>query len=422
MDGEMLKKMFDGIDKQFLDVLVTENRGILSKTIKDINAKIEGDVARLAPAPVDIFRAFKICRWDAFKVIIVGQDPYPTAGDADGLSFSSRAKKVPDSLKKIYECLVHHKFLDEAPKHAVLDSWAEQGVLMLNASLTTEVGKKKEHFKIWDVYTDVVVCGLAAKRPDVVIIMWGNDAKSKGSVVEDHESSLTWAHPSPIVTANKKPDDPKNFKYCDNFTRCNSLLTSVGKTPINWGSISRHVVNVVPAVIAAVPDNAIRAGVTYVGTDGGSRGNGKTTCKASWAFCIHRDGVMVHTDKGAVVAKGVDTNNRGELEAITHAFDYLEKNVRGDVHIISDSEYAIGCLSVWAYSWRKDIEKARSSGKKNLDIIMPAITVLDRIKRNGKVTWEHVRSHKVAPNDEKSYAWFKWYLNDTCDKLTQTVF
>jgi uracil-DNA glycosylase len=413
MDSNILNKMFEGVDRRYSEILVVKNRTAFSKCIKDVNSAVKNDVSKISPTPDNILRAFKLCPWDELKVLIIGQDPYPKPGDADGMAFSSHAKTTPASLKNIFKCLKKSGLIKKKPEHSRLDTWARQGVLMLNSALTTEAGKVKAHFKIWDAYTDAVVKGIVEAHPNIILLLWGNDAKSKASVVE-HDKVLTWGHPSPVSTVNRSKTDPKSFRFCDNFRRCNEMLTAMGKTPINWDSINEDAEAI--ENVKAAPD----ANILYIGTDGGSRGNGKKDCRASWAyFCL--DGNIVYNGSGLVPSTPdcPATNNRGELTGIIKALEHIDKldaNDRRDVLLLSDSEYSINTLTKFAPNWFKDPVKHEIEKKKNIDLVKQGVDLIAKIRLRRKLTFEHVNSHEEEPT-KGTMDWHKWYINDQCDQM-----
>ena len=155
------------------------------------------------PKPEDIFKAFSCTPFDRVKVVIMGQDPYHGEGQAEGLCFSvKRGVALPPSLKNIYKELDSDLGI-AAPSHGSLESWAKQGVLLLNATLTVRAGQPKSHFgKGWEDFTDETIRKICERKDPVVFILWGNSAKQKCEKIlestEHHHAILTSAHPSPF--------------------------------------------------------------------------------------------------------------------------------------------------------------------------------------------------------------------------------
>jgi uracil-DNA glycosylase len=218
----------------------TEAKGHLLDALNGIK------VANICPMAKDIFRAFSLCPLSGLKVVILGQDPYPNVLHANGLAFSvaPTVEKLPPSLINIFKALEANGIIDSAQlvKNGDLSSWAEQGVLLLNTSLTTIAGQRGSHISLWAPYTDYILSNIAkqstADRP-IIFILWGIHAKEKKKIIKgDNVHILEWGHPSPISEYNKDPTNPKNFLKCDNFTKANNILIEANLGPINWASVA----------------------------------------------------------------------------------------------------------------------------------------------------------------------------------------
>lgn len=249
-----LATAFDSIDEKFIEILYGGERANLLKQVGEkLTAHVDKAKKEITP-PVDlIFNAFRLCSYDNIKCVVVGQDPYPKKGDAIGVSFATlRERRTPISLAKIYECLDINGMIGGLPSHPDITGWAKQGVLLLNLTLTTDVGESNAHKSYWRDYMNAVIRELSrcAIKDDKKLIwmLWGNDAqsisgiihlgvsdyfKSIGEPVNKSHMVLEWGHPSPMNSANKS-DNPKNFKYCNHFERANDLLREWGKKEINW--------------------------------------------------------------------------------------------------------------------------------------------------------------------------------------------
>ncbi len=249
MNGELLAKAFEGIGPEYMKIIAKDNKDLLAQTLSNLNKAINDDINEITPNAQDIFAAFRLCPWDKLKVVILGMDPYPKAGDAMGLSFSvPTGVKTPHSLNAIYKCLMHSGLIKEMPKHGNLSSWAEQGVLLLNTSLTTKKGKSGAHLSIWKQYTTQIIEAIAAEKQaagvKLVFMLWGNDAQSFAANLNKfcvdqncgkiQHTLLKWGHPSPLSPYNKNPADPKNFINCDHFAACNVILKGENHAPILW--------------------------------------------------------------------------------------------------------------------------------------------------------------------------------------------
>lgn len=261
MNEELVAKALEGIHPEYMKILSTDNKDLLSQTLTNLNKAISNDINEITPNPQDIFAAFRLCPWDKLKVVILGMDPYPKVGDAMGLSFSvPTGVKIPHSLNAIYKCLAKSGLIQDMPKHGNLSSWAEQGVLLLNTSLTTKKGKSGAHLSIWKQYTTKIIEAIAAKKQEagvkLIFMLWGNDAQSFAAnldkfcqVKEEAKNKqqsqqqhvlLKWGHPSPLSPYNKNPADPKNFINCNHFTECNNMLAAENRQPINWMPLAQQ--------------------------------------------------------------------------------------------------------------------------------------------------------------------------------------
>lgn len=180
-----------------------------------------------------IFNAFYQTPFDDVKVVIVGQDPYHGVGQAHGLSFSvPKGVNPPPSLQNIFKELKADVQIP-MPKHGCLISWAQQGVLLLNATLTVRKGEPLSHHgKGWELFTDAVLKKLQERKDPVIFVLWGKSAQDKCRFLKDPLSHsdhfvLTAAHPSPYSANN-------GFFESHHFSKINELLKQQGKTPIQW--------------------------------------------------------------------------------------------------------------------------------------------------------------------------------------------
>ena len=190
--------------------------------ISEINEILQGlDLESIAPDRSEVFRAFRY-PVDQVRVLILGQDPYPAVGVADGLAFSSKGAAIPASLRNIF--IEYQSDLGfTPPKNPDLTQWANNGVLLLNRTLTTSIGERNAHVaKGWSMFTLEVARYLAER--DVVAILWGNSARELAEIFPYRIES---AHPSPLSAR-------LGFIGSRPFSRANSLLVDLGKLPIDW--------------------------------------------------------------------------------------------------------------------------------------------------------------------------------------------
>lgn len=181
-----------------------------------------------------IFNAFIHTPFDEVKVVIIGQDPYHGSGQAHGLSFSVPSGiPLPPSLKNIYLELQQDLGIPPS-KEGCLSSWAKQGVLLLNATLTVRAGEPKSHYgRGWERFTDAVVSRLVKREDPLVFALWGKPAQEKLLHVFQNQSmphaALTAPHPSPFSAHT-------GFFGCRHFSKINALLEQWGKAPIDWAN------------------------------------------------------------------------------------------------------------------------------------------------------------------------------------------
>jgi uracil-DNA glycosylase len=191
-------------------------------------AKAEGKI--LYPSGKDIFNAFRHTPFDKVKVVVLGQDPYHGPGQAHGLSFSvQKGVHFPPSLQNIFKELSSEYKDFKNPPHGDLSQWADQGVLLLNATLTVEASLAGSHHKQgWEIFTDRVIQLLSEKRNGIVFLLWGRFAQSKATLIDQNRHFvLTSAHPSPFSAHS-------GFFGNNHFKKTNEILEREGKTKIDW--------------------------------------------------------------------------------------------------------------------------------------------------------------------------------------------
>ena len=182
------------------------------------------------PAPKYIFRAFDLCPFEKVKVVILGQDPYHGAGQANGLCFAvDEHTALPPSLQNIFKEIESDLGTPLVHRSGDLERWAKQGVLLLNATLTVRAHLAGSHQgKGWEEFTDAAIKALSEERKHLVFILWGNYAKQKGAHIDRSKHLvIESAHPSPFSAAN-------GFFGSKPFSRTNDYLREHGETPIDW--------------------------------------------------------------------------------------------------------------------------------------------------------------------------------------------
>lgn len=218
------------LEASWLNVLNDELHKPYMATLKSflLEEKQKGFI--IYPKNADIFNAFNHTPFNKVKVVILGQDPYHGATQAHGLSFSvQKGVALPPSLKNIYKELAL-EFKDfKTPKYGDLTAWADQGVLLLNATLTVRAGQPGSHQKKgWETFTDHVITTLSEKRSGIVFLLWGRYAQQKENLIDTQKHHvLKAAHPSPFSAHH-------GFFGCNHFLITNQILEKEGLTPINW--------------------------------------------------------------------------------------------------------------------------------------------------------------------------------------------
>jgi uracil-DNA glycosylase len=193
------------------------------------NVKREYDLGDVYPEEQDIFSALHLTAYSSVKVVILGQDPYHGTGQAHGLSFSVKpGVAVPPSLRNIYKELQEDVGCT-IPNNGYLTSWAEQGVLLLNTSLTVRANSPGSHRGIgWELFTDRIIKVLNERERPMVFLLWGNHAQEKQVLITNSRHYiLCSAHPSPFAAH-------RGFFGSRPFSRTNEFLKSIGSGPIDW--------------------------------------------------------------------------------------------------------------------------------------------------------------------------------------------
>lgn len=216
------------IEKSWQEVLQTEfDKPYFENLVGFVKQEYASNT--IFPPAGQIFNAFNTCPFNNVKVVILGQDPYHGPGQAHGLCFSvNDGIQFPPSLQNIFKEITSDLGIP-APKTGNLTRWAEQGVLLLNATLTVRASQAGSHQgKGWEEFTDAVIKTISEKAENVVFILWGSYAIKKKSLINASKHCiLTAPHPSPLSSY-------RGFFGCKHFSQTNTYLTSKGKTPINW--------------------------------------------------------------------------------------------------------------------------------------------------------------------------------------------
>jgi len=197
-----------------------------------LDAFLEKELAAgqtILPARKDIFNALASTSYDQVRVLLVGQDPYPTPGHAHGLCFSVQpaVRPLPLSLRNVYRELFEDVGC-QISNSGYLEPWARQGVLMLNTVLTVRARQANSHQgRGWELFTDRMIELVAAKQTRVVFVLWGRHAQKKRLLItQSHHAVIATAHPSPLSV--------RKFYGCRCFSQINRDLADAGLAPIDW--------------------------------------------------------------------------------------------------------------------------------------------------------------------------------------------
>lgn len=228
MESFELMSMVEMLSTNWKDVL----RPIAHNHASRIDASITEDIERFSDTlsilpPKDlVLNAFNHFNVEDLKVVIIGQDVYPTEGDGMGLCFSApEGTRCPPSLRNIFKELENEYGVRR--HNTDLSDWAKQGVLMINTALTVRESCPGSHIKVWKDFTKDLISYIAKNRKHVVYLLWGEHAIGYSQYIDtEHNTILTHSHPSPL---SRKP-----FTGCGHFRKCNEVLEHYGKASINW--------------------------------------------------------------------------------------------------------------------------------------------------------------------------------------------
>jgi uracil-DNA glycosylase len=224
------------LEESWKDVLEAEFEKEYMKKLRSFLQSQQEQKKIIYPANSLIFNAFNHTPFNKVKVVIIGQDPYHGANQAHGLSFSvKKGVPIPPSLQNIFKELQAEYKDFQFPKHGDLSSWADQGVLLLNATLTVEASNAGSHQNQgWEKFTDQVIQTLSEKRTGIVFLLWGKYAQAKaGLIAQSKHQVLMAAHPSPFSAYN-------GFFGCNHFIKTNEYLEKNGVKGIDWGKLANE--------------------------------------------------------------------------------------------------------------------------------------------------------------------------------------
>jgi uracil-DNA glycosylase len=233
------KITYDDLPNLFVGMIPVGWNQLLNDYTDDIRTagealarKLKREKKMLVPHPWNVFRAFQLTPWWDVKVVIIGQDPYYLLEGgqpvATGCSFDNWSNMgIQHSLRVIFKRLESTIPGFTTPKDGNLTKWMQQGVLMMNAALTTEAGEKAVHMNIWQFFPLRVLQYLCKKKKNIVFMAWGKEAQAFLKYVEGQHLQLQASHPAARGNYN-------TFNSCDHFNDCNRYLQQHGIEPIDW--------------------------------------------------------------------------------------------------------------------------------------------------------------------------------------------
>lgn len=225
MDGNAAIKL----DQSWLNHLETEFTQPYMAKLKQFLKQEKERGATVFPKGTEIFNAMNTTPFENVKVVIIGQDPYHGPGQAHGLAFSVRkGVPIPPSLVNIYK-EIESEYNVAMPHHGDLTGWAQQGVLLLNATLTVRQANAGSHQKQgWEQFTDAIIRAVNDQHEHVVFMLWGSYAQKKGAFIDQKKHLvLKSVHPSPLSAH-------RGFFGCGHFRKANDYLVQKGRPPIDW--------------------------------------------------------------------------------------------------------------------------------------------------------------------------------------------
>jgi len=232
-DAQVLSWSKDALGPEWSELLSSEFDQVYMHELYTFLLEEKNQGKTIFPPEPLILNAFDLTHFSKVRVVILGQDPYHGSGQAHGLSFSvPKGVKLPPSLQNIFKEL-NRSLGVSIPNHGCLKSWAEQGVLLLNACLTVEQNIAGSHQgKGWERFTDAVIRCLDTERENLVFMLWGNYAQKKGNMINTNRHLvLRSAHPSPLSAH-------RGFLGNGHFSKANDYFKECGQTLINWGSLN----------------------------------------------------------------------------------------------------------------------------------------------------------------------------------------
>lgn len=388
---KLINVMFKVIHKSWRNIFAKNEQilSIITKVTNFINNR-HNPSSDYAPSADRIFRVFSM-PIDDIKVVIVGQDPYPNPEDPDGLAFSTQSKICPKSLSSIFTALRQSKLIDDKPSNFDLTQWHNQGVFLLNITLTVEPYKSDSHSYIWHGFTQNIVSIIAQHHINrsIKFMLWGSKAQMLDTFIiganigkQIKHDILKWSHPTAAVGGNLA------FKFCDHF----SIATR--DCHINWNltntnndeKVSLQDKQNIPQKPLQLLDEKFSldsyfSSKTVWFTDGSCISNGPKATSFEWGvFKCYENGVKCNKSFGGTDTKKTSeynpSNIKGEGKAILFVLENLnptEKNI-----LYTDSQFWVNMITDFMPNWYK--KGINFNEKKNPELTTPIFNAYKKIK------------------------------------------
>ena len=465
-----LKKVLQDIPEEWKNILYSTDEHKIGRTMRSSKVLLDRIISdleyvpdsKLCPEPDKWFEFARVTPFDKIRVIVMGQDPYHTKATtcyAHGLAFSCLGK-VPPSLRNIYKCLERSKLLKDQKniKTGDLTCWAEQGLLMLNAALSTETSEPNKHQHIWASYTEFIIQRLCETAYDegqqLMFLLWGKNSQQISKLIDsDFHVIKEWGHPSPMAQGSLP--DAKKFINCTHFVDANAFLEDWDCLPIDWN-----------VAIPSIPENSdsdsdsdIELDIQKVKNSPKESKKEKNSPKESkkeskeedsnW-FNGHSRKIIAFTDGSCypnkktpkarggyassivqgpfkdtviygnlAVDKNYASNIRAEGQALISTLEFLEKHPDkwSECVLVTDCEFWINMVTKYMPRWTE----AKFKEKANSDMTLKLWAIWKKLMaKNKDLSLYHVRSHNKngwKGTKEGTFEKYCYEQNDYVDQL-----
>lgn len=384
--------ILQGISQDWLNIIYS---GETKSKLDSIYSKLK-NVSNITPQQKDWFNWCRYTELKDINVVILGQDPFHKEGWAHGLSFSCLGS-IPPSLRNIYKCLLKSECIETMPDHGNLTSWAKQGILLLNASLSTLIGKAGANINLWKPYVELIIQKIGQYHYDnnkqLIFLLWGNFAQSFIDIIDDdYHICLTSIHPSPLA---QNTAEERKFVNCDHFNEVNEFLDTEGIT-IDWNpKQEKQKVNEIKEKLFDCAEEILDMGSHHhiAFTDGSCYPNVKNDNARGGYSSIFVSGP--YSDKCVYGNLNITNFNASNIRAEGMAIIRTLEKVKDcqqpwkKLTIITDCEFWINMIEKYMPKWNKATFKEKS----NSDLTQRLWVVYNEIKDKGDVTLMHMKSH-----------------------------